>query len=216
MDSRWPTRRLEFAAQVIVDALKEHKAVKSGSGGMTRQDVRDAARLHIGDTGLLDYVLKSLNNVIVGNYVVRRMVNPSTRILEYTIHELGNGFKAPEVVVEPEVMAIVDPQAESYRVPGNDVYSDVFYLYKNVLLGYPNSEPVDLAVQTTLDSRHFVKEWEYMDEMEQVLTFICRLKPNFVDIKAELSREPPCGEIVMVPLHSTAGDLKQAAEAYNR
>ncbi|MED6155020.1 hypothetical protein PIB30_001702 [Stylosanthes scabra] len=184
MDSRWPTRRLEFAAKVIVDALKEHKAMNSGSDGMTRQDVRDASRLHIGDTGLLDYVLKSLNNVIVGNYVVRRMVNPSTRILEYTIHE-----------------------------PGGDVYSDVFYLYKNVLLRYPNSETVDLAIQTILDSRHFVKEWDYLDEMQQVLTFICRLKPNFVDIKADLSRELPCGEIVMVPLHATVKDLKQAAEA---
>ncbi|KAL1308275.1 hypothetical protein HN51_050209 [Arachis hypogaea] len=213
MDSRWPTRRLEFAAQVIVDALKEHKAMNSASEGMTRQDVRDASRLHIGDTGLLDYVLKSLNNVIVGNYVVRRMVNPSTRILEYTIHEVGNGFKSPETVVEPEAAALVDPQDESFRMPGSDVYCDVFYLYKNVLLRYPNSEPVDLAIQTILDSRYFVKEWDYMDEMQQALTFICRLKPNFVDIKADLSREQPCGEIVMVPLHATVRDLKQAAEA---
>lgn len=172
--------------------------------------MRDAARLHIGDTGLLDYVLKSLNNVIVGNYVIRRMVNPSTRILEYTIHELGDGVKAPEV--EPEAMAYVDPQVESSRMLGNDVYSDVLYVYKNVLLGYPNSEAVDWAVQTILDSRHFVKEWGLMDEMEQVLTFICRLKPNFVDIRSEL-REPGCGEIVMVPLHAIVGDLKQAAEA---
>lgn len=57
-----------------------------------------------------------------------------------------------------------------------------------------------------------MKEWGLLDEMEQVLTFICRLTPNFVDIKSEL-REPPCGEIVMVPLHATVGDLKQAAEA---
>ncbi|MED6110595.1 hypothetical protein PIB30_044515 [Stylosanthes scabra] len=188
MDSRWPTRRLEFAAQVIVDSLKEHKAMNLGSDGMTRQDVRDASRLHIGDTGLLDYVLKSLNNVIVGNYVVRRMVNPSTRILEYTIHEVGNGFKSQEIVVEPEAMALVVPQDESSRKPGGDVYSDVFYLYKNVLLRYPNSETVDLQIQTILDSRHFVKEWDYMDEMQQVLTFICQLKPNFVDIKADLKR----------------------------
>lgn len=172
--------------------------------------MRDAARLHIGDTGLLDYVLKSLNNVIVGNYVIRRMVNPSTRILEYTIHELGDGVKAPKV--EPGAMAYVDPQVESSRMPGNDVYTDVLYVYKNVLLGYPNSEAVDWAVQTILDSRHFVKEWGLMDEMEQVLTFICRLKPNFVDIRSEL-REPGCGEIVMVPLHAIVGDLKQAAEA---
>ncbi|TKY56679.1 PHD finger protein MALE MEIOCYTE DEATH 1 [Spatholobus suberectus] len=211
MDSRWPTRRLEFAAQVIVDALKENKAVKPGSGGMARQDVRDAARLHIGDTGLLDYVLKSLNNVIVGNYVVRRMVNPSTRILEYTIHDLGKGYKAPEL--EPEVMAHVDQQVEPSWVPGNDVYCDVLFLYKNVLLGYPDSEAVDLAVQTILDSRYFVKEWPVRDEMEQqVLTFICHLQPNFVEMKYEL-KGLPCGEVVVVPLHATVGDLKRAAEA---
>ncbi|KAK7300663.1 hypothetical protein RJT34_11511 [Clitoria ternatea] len=211
MDSRWPTRRLEFAAQVIVDALKENKAVQSGSGGMTRQDVRDAARLHIGDTGLLDYVLKSLNNVIVGSYVVRRMVNPSTRILEYTIHEHGKEFKAPEL--EPEVMVHAEhQQVESSWVPGSDVYSDVLYLYKNVLLGYPDSETVDMAVQAILDSRHFVKEWPLRDEMEQALTFICRLKPNFVDIKSEI-KGLPCGEVVVVPLHATVADLKKAAEA---
>ncbi|KAG5052914.1 hypothetical protein JHK87_005112 [Glycine soja] len=212
IDSRWPTRRLEFAAQVIVDALKENKAVKPGSGGMTRQDVRDAARIHIGDTGLLDYVLKSLNNVIVGNYVVRRMVNPTTRILEYTIHDLGKGLKAPEV--ETEVMAHVDQQVEeSSWKPGNDVYCDALFLYKNVLLSYPDSEAVDTAVQTILDSRYFVKEWPVRDEIkEQVLTFICRLQPNFVDKKHEL-KGVACGEIVVVPLHATVGDLKRASEA---
>ena len=43
MDSRWPPRRLEFAADVIVGALKEKKEnCCFGTGGMTRQDVRDA------------------------------------------------------------------------------------------------------------------------------------------------------------------------------
>jgi len=69
MDSRWSTRRLDVAVQLIVEAVKEDKAMKLGSSGMTRKDERDAARFHIGDTGLLNYVLKSLNNVIVGNYV---------------------------------------------------------------------------------------------------------------------------------------------------
>ncbi|XP_028784612.1 PHD finger protein MALE MEIOCYTE DEATH 1-like [Neltuma alba] len=212
MDSRWPARRLEYAAQVIVDALKENKANSSCSGGMTRQDVRDAARLHIGDTGLLDYVLKSLNNMIVGNCVVRRMVNPTTRILEYNIHELGNGSKSPQLHPGLQVFNFKEPPAESEPVPGIDVYSDVAYLYKNVLLGYPDSEQADLAVQTILDSRHFVKEWTLIDEIEQVLTFICRLIPNFVDDKRELNKEVSPGEIVMVPLHATVRDLKQAAE----
>lgn len=68
---------------------------------MTRQNARDAARMHIGDTGLLDYVLKSMNNVIVGSHLVRRAVNPKTRILEYSIDELGDGV-TPVRATEPE------------------------------------------------------------------------------------------------------------------
>lgn len=91
LDSRWPVRRLEYVANVVVDALKEKRATnKAVNAGMTRQEARDAARLHIGDTGLIDYVLKSMNNVVVGGLVVRRAMNPSTRVLEYTIQEFGN------------------------------------------------------------------------------------------------------------------------------
>lgn len=86
------------AAEVIVDALKEHKS-EFGHGGMTRQDLRDAARMHIGDTGLLYYVLKSMNNVIVGNHIVRHAINTS-RILKYTIDEVDNGVKGPEAELE--------------------------------------------------------------------------------------------------------------------
>lgn len=61
-----------------MNQLKEKKADKFGHEGMTRQEVKNAARLYIGDTGLLDYVLKSMSNVIVGSYVVRHAVNPTT------------------------------------------------------------------------------------------------------------------------------------------
>ncbi|KAM6546181.1 hypothetical protein CsatB_026917 [Cannabis sativa] len=214
MDSRWPPRRLEFAADVIVKALKEKKESNFGSGGMTRQDVRDAARLHIGDTGLLDYVLKSLNNVIVGNQIVRRAVNPSTRILEYTIHEVReNPSKAVSQPSDQEIMFnqtqkfISTNTPPSTLVPGNDVYTDVIYLYRHVLLDYPASEIVELATQTVLDTKHFVKEWPFKDEEEQMLTFICRFIPS-------LSDESECGmsEIVSVPLHATVGELKNAVE----
>ncbi|TKY46624.1 PHD finger protein MALE MEIOCYTE DEATH 1 [Spatholobus suberectus] len=66
-------------------------------------------------------------------------------------------FKAPKL--EPELMAHVDQQVESSWVPSKDVDCDILFLYNNVLLGYPDSEAVNLAVQTLLDSRHFVKEW---------------------------------------------------------
>lgn len=46
LDSRWPTRRLEFAADVIVDALKEKRVNDPLHKGMTRQKVRDAFYAH--------------------------------------------------------------------------------------------------------------------------------------------------------------------------
>ncbi|KAL5562968.1 hypothetical protein UlMin_032715 [Ulmus minor] len=66
MVCRWLERRLEFATE-------KH----SSNGGRTWQDVRDAARLHI---GLLEYVLE--------DEIICRLVNLATWILEYTIHEI--------------------------------------------------------------------------------------------------------------------------------
>jgi hypothetical protein len=40
-----------------------------------------AARAYIDDTGLLDLELKSLGNHVVGNYLVRRCLNPVTKLV---------------------------------------------------------------------------------------------------------------------------------------
>ncbi|XAR73574.1 hypothetical protein NMG60_11007585 [Bertholletia excelsa] len=208
LDSRWPVRRLEYAANVIVNALKEKRALsKYSNAGMTRQEARDAARLHIGDTGLIDYVLKSMNNVVVGGQIVRRAVNPSTRVLEYTIQESGKD----EVQIndlEPErETEIVRPSPT--LIPGSDVYKDMAYLYRNILVEYPGSELVKMAAQVILDSKHFVKNWPFVDGDDELLRYFCRVIPSFRD--AESTQFPP-GECVVVPLHSTVGDLKTAVE----
>jgi hypothetical protein len=65
-----------MATRVIVEALK-----RAEFRWVSRQDVRDAARAYIGDTGLLDFVLKSLGNHVVGNYLVRRCLNPVTKLV---------------------------------------------------------------------------------------------------------------------------------------
>ncbi|CAH9138970.1 unnamed protein product [Cuscuta epithymum] len=188
MDSRWPVRRLEFTANVIVDALREKK--QESKSGMTRQEVRDAARAHIGDTGLIDHVLKSMNNVIVGSYVVRRAVNKATRVLEYTIQELNDGVKA----------------SEHSSIAGSDVFEDLYFLYTNVLLGYHQES------QTVLDTKHFVKEWPFRDELDDLLRFICMV---IIPISTEMETVIP-KEHVVVPLHSTIGDLKLAVQAAMR
>lgn len=208
MDSRWPTKRLEYAAHVIVDALKERKADKSSSGGMTRQEVRDAARLHIGDTGLLDYVLKSLNNVIVGNHIVRRAVNSSSRILEYTIQETGNQIGGNE----KEAELVSETRNAPTVVPGVDVLSDIAYVYTHVLFSYPESEIMELATRVVLDSKHFVKEWPIRDEADQLFRFICQLVPSSINFESDLTKESPPSELVILPLHATVGELKQAIE----
>lgn len=209
MDSRWPSRRLEFAAEVIVNALKEKKEQVLGSGncGMTRQEVRDSARLHIGDTGLLDYVLKSMNNVVVGNHIIRRAVNPMTRILEYTIHDLG-GADGSEILPDkvPPKPLVIPSSSSRGLISGLDVYNDVVYLYKHVLLGYPESKLFEVASQAVLDSKHFAREMPIKDEEDQRLTFVCHF------CESGFKSESTPGDVVVVPLHATVGELKKAVE----
>ncbi|KDP25820.1 hypothetical protein JCGZ_22542 [Jatropha curcas] len=209
LDSRWSKKRLEYAAEVIVSALKEKRTDKFSQQGMTRQDVRDAARMHIGDTGLLDYVLKSMNNVIVGNHVVHRAMNLETRILEYSIDELDN---RKVKVTEPEEEEVADPIPVPSLVPGADLYGDMGYLYMKVLMNYPESELVETATQAILDSKHFVKEWPFENEEDQLLRYICQVMPNIIEAGTKFTRELPPGEIIMLPLHATVAELKRAAE----
>ncbi|XP_065850081.1 PHD finger protein MALE MEIOCYTE DEATH 1 [Euphorbia lathyris] len=208
LDSRWPIRRLQYAAEVIVNQLKEKKADKLSHGGMTRQEVRDAARMFIGDTGLLDYVLKSMNNVIVGRHVVRRAVNPTTKILEYSIDEHGTGDRVSGM----KALEIAENIPAPPMVPGADMYSDLGHLYMKVLLNYPESEVVELATQTILDTKHFVKEWPFRDQDDQILRFVCQVMPSVIEYEGRMDKELPVGEIVMLPLHATVGELKAAAE----
>ncbi|TXG69877.1 hypothetical protein EZV62_004812 [Acer yangbiense] len=209
MDSRWSRKRLESAAEVIVNALKENNAKNIGHGGMSRQDVRDAARMHIGDTGLLDYVLKAMHNVIVESHIVHRAVNPTTRLLEYTIRELNKGVE----VNESEQEVLEEPLPPGPLEHGTDIYREIAYLYVNVLLNYPaESGLVSLASQAVLDSKHFVKDWPFRDEAEQLLTYVCQVMPSFLDVEAKLTWKLAPGELVMVPLHAPLLELKRRAE----
>ncbi|XP_042503063.1 PHD finger protein MALE MEIOCYTE DEATH 1 [Macadamia integrifolia] len=216
-ESRWPSRRLEFAAEVIVEALKEKKATDKGQGGMSRQEVRDAARLQIGDTGLLDFVLKSLNNFIVGDYVVRRAINPSTRVLEYTIDEVVDGAIAEEGSKVTPVDHVALERATfyppvPYSLAGSDVYADILFLYRTILEGYPETELMGLATRIVLDCKHFVKEWYCNDEADALLRFECVVSPSSTEMELLLTRPLPPGELVVLQPYATVGELKTAVE----
>ncbi|KAA8524837.1 hypothetical protein F0562_011260 [Nyssa sinensis] len=212
MDSRWTTRTLEHAAKVIVDELKERESSKGGNGGIPRHELREATRQHIGNTGLLDFTMKFLNNVIVGTHFVGRSVNPSTRVYEYKIHELSNCALVNGTDGETGTEQLLAPALQA----ASDIYIDVVYLYTNVLLGYPELELVELASRTVLDSKHFVKEWPVTNEEDQSLRFICRVMPNLNELAYELKTELLPGELIVVPLQVTVDELKEAAQSAMR
>ncbi|KAL2938026.1 PHD finger protein MALE MEIOCYTE DEATH 1 [Bienertia sinuspersici] len=213
MDSRWPKRRLEFTAEVIVNALKENRERKSNKSGMTRQEVRDAARAHIGDTGLLDYVLKSMNNVTVGDYTVKRRIDPVNRVLEYTIHDVGEGESSPSPRKSCREKASSAPVlALSAASSGSDTYNDIRILYRHMLLNLPESHISGLSVKVILDSKHLVKEWPFQDTDDQLLRYICQVSPTSNDLDMELPRNITPGELIVLPLYASVGDLKAAAQ----
>lgn len=134
--------------------------------------------------------------------------DPVTRILEYSIREVGNEAN----VSEPQKEAPRKLLTVSSLVPGLDVYNDLVDLYNNVLLDYRGSHLVELATQAILESKHFAKEWPFVDAEDQYLRFLCRLVPRLCGTEAEMEMVLPVGEIVVVPMHATVGELKQAVE----
>ncbi|PKA49975.1 PHD finger protein MALE MEIOCYTE DEATH 1 [Apostasia shenzhenica] len=190
LESRWPVRRLRVAAQVIVDALLEH-------GGMTRQEVRDAARLTIGDTGLLDFVLKSLGNCIVGRHVVRRTSNPTTRVLEFRLEEISAALEkegeVPDLTPAPALPC--PPQFDR----------DLDLLCQGLMVALPDEARV------VLDSKHWIKKWELVDDRDDRLRFLCQWVPTAEEME-ELTRPLPQPEVVVVEVHASVGDLRREAE----
>nr|XP_043620114.1 PHD finger protein At2g01810-like [Erigeron canadensis] len=194
LEPRWPKERLERTAKVIANILKEHKNFNNGrSGPMSRKDLRNIASKYVGDTGLIDFVLKSINNLVIGNYIVTRTKNPQTRLMEFNIRDK----KGEELGIEKEV----------------DVYGDMLFLYTNVLLGYPLWKSVSQATQIVLNSKYFVKEWELGVGNGQVMTLRCRVLPSFDELETELTHPLPPGEIVLVAAGMTIGKLREVAES---
>lgn len=180
---RWPARRLENVLFVIVDLLKEHKANNAEREcGMSRQELRDGARKSIGDTGLIDFVLKSIKCFAVDNQIIRRSINPFSRLTEFTIDEISPGG------------------------PHYNLYRDVWFLYENVLAGYPET-------QVILNSNHFVKDWPIKGEIvNQSMMLTCKVLPSFDELESELTRRLSPGEVVVVEPWITIGDLRMVAQ----
>ncbi|KAH7298703.1 hypothetical protein KP509_25G054900 [Ceratopteris richardii] len=164
MPCRWSAKRLELATQVIVEALKNCE-----KKWMPRQDVRDAARVYIGDTGLLDFVLKSLGNRVVGGHVVRRAVNPITKVLEYSLEDVSSGV----IPINGGSLLRSDfkgalSTSTFCEVGRAEVQRDITYVYKNVLECYKPARSglknvltaIPTAARIILDTKQMMKDYK--------------------------------------------------------
>ncbi|KAI3715078.1 hypothetical protein L6452_22045 [Arctium lappa] len=79
---RWPVKKLEEVAGVVIGVLKA-KIAENGNGNrrISWQVLRDTAG--IVNTGLIDLLLSLLDDVTVGGYMVCRAKNSCTGLLEY-------------------------------------------------------------------------------------------------------------------------------------
>ncbi|KAH7656120.1 PHD Zn-finger proteins protein [Dioscorea alata] len=207
---RWSMKRVEMAAQVIVSELK-----KTESRWTSRQQIRDAARAYIGDTGLLDYVLKSLGNHVVGNYIVRRVVNPVTKVLEYCLEDISN--KA--------LPTCNNKKAVRFRchVTRAQLSKDLLYLYKHVLKerrpGFTSGifSSIPMAVRIILDMKNLVKDYGEESQLpgkiesgtNGTIELMCT-----VNIIGE-GKLPPYEQVSM-EAHITIGELKRVVEKHYR
>ncbi|XP_047085821.1 PHD finger protein MALE MEIOCYTE DEATH 1-like [Lolium rigidum] len=191
---RFSKSRLLHAAEVVVAKLLEH-----GNGAeMTRQALRDASRGDIGDTGLLDFVIKSVGDTIVGNHVVRRLPNATTRILQFSLEEC-------EEPVQMDV-EVEHPSPEARWAGGSvDVERDLRAVYRAMV------KALSEAAQAVLDCKHWVKCWGLGDESDDQLRFLAEWQPQPWEAD-DLTRPMPAGEIVVVPLHTSIGELLVEAE----
>ncbi|CAA0811539.1 PHD finger protein MALE STERILITY 1 [Striga hermonthica] len=148
----WSPKRVEMAIHVVVEALK-----RAEFQWVSRQNVRDVARTYIGDTGLLDFVLKSLGNHMVGKYFVRRCLNPVTKVLEYCLEDVS---RAANIDFEGK---------QQIKVSWGQLTTDIFCAYKNILNARPNENTMmhgyvdgvlaKNASRVILDSKYLMKEY---------------------------------------------------------
>lgn len=220
---RWSYKRVELATRVIVEVLK-----KADAKWVPRQDVREAARGYIGDTGLLDFVLKSLGNHVVGSYMVRRAVNPVTKVLEYCLEA------ASLSVPSKNINGSSGLTKSQFHVTRMQLTMDLFYLYKYLLKDFrPGMSSgvltaIPAAVRMVLDGKHLVKDyqcdlWEPKqsndrsdlndDEGGAKLRLMCGVWLRNLHNNEETPIEliPP-QELVVLPAHATVGQLKAEVE----
>ncbi|GAV86568.1 PHD domain-containing protein [Cephalotus follicularis] len=217
---RWSPKRVEMATRVIIEALK-----RTEFRWVSRQEVRDAARAYIGDTGLLDFMLKSLGNHIVGNYLVRRSLNPVTKVLEYCLEDISNVFANHEGLMLTNNSKVKG----RYYITRNQLMKDMLYLYKHILndqkpvLATGIFSAIPVAARIILDTKYLVKEYcgdplaKIELGIEGKLKLYCTVSLRDNEEGNEATKKPmpmpmPPYECVTLKNNATFDELKVEAE----
>ncbi|KAF9623464.1 hypothetical protein IFM89_003048 [Coptis chinensis] len=215
---RWSPKRIEMAKRVIVEALR-----RAEFRWVSRQEVRDAARAYIGDTGLLDFVLKSLGNHIVGNYVVRRTVNPVTKVLEYCLEDISTTF------CNQEGFPLSSSTTKSHsHFTRNQLTSDMLYVYNYI---FKETRPtittgidsaIWMATRLVLDAKRLVKDYtgelypKFSLGREDTLKLLCticiRNKDGGFGCNEGIRKALPPYDIISMHPHATFKELKMEVE----
>lgn len=206
--SRYPGRRLKEAAKAVIKVFEERNST------LNRQELREAVRnSSIGDTGLIDFLLKHIDKVLIGDKIVKRFTNPNSRMLQFSLHTVN---PRRILIQEPKRRRKTKPQVTSEwgsTIPGLDPYDDIYYLYQNLLLTYPYSDVYSDASEIILNCKSFVKELPLPSHQEpNLLTVSCQVLPSHEELLRDFTRKLPPGELVIVPENATISELKSAAK----
>ncbi|CAH9095911.1 unnamed protein product [Cuscuta epithymum] len=213
---RWSPKRVEMAIRVIVEALK-----RANYRWVSRQQVRDAARSYIGDTGLLDFVLKSLGNHIVGKYLVRRCLNPVTKVLEYCLEDISNAFpKYDDIAGGLRVTTTNNAKMKpKYKITRVQLMKDVQFLYKNFLMvesGLGVFETIPATSRVILDAKYFLKEYNApkLVKTSENSTVYCAIRMTYSDALLGFEQEKVVTpyECMVLDKDTTFDDLRIAVE----
>lgn len=157
-----------MAIKVVIESLKRVEC-----RWISRQEVRDAARNYIGDTGLLDFVLKSLGNQVVGNYLVRRSLNPVKKVLEYCLEDISSVLPSSnnELIALQNQNSMGKMTTNGHnKITRGQVMKDMVYFYKHILMDYKGVlgpiggilNQIGMASRAILDAKYFIKEYHYI------------------------------------------------------
>ncbi|XP_068660226.1 PHD finger protein PERSISTENT TAPETAL CELL 1 [Aristolochia californica] len=211
---RWSSKRVEMATRVIIESLKKAKP-----RWVSRQEVRDSARVSIGDTGLLDFVLKSLSNHVVGKYMIRRTPNPVTKVLEYCLEDISKLFPS-----QVGSSSLNNARTKStYYINRAQLLKDFFYLYKYLLRGNKQGlndgmiTGIPAAVRIVLDGKHLAKDYRAHSPRQsgivtdEKLKLLCTI---WLINQEEWTRRKlmPPYELIVIPVHATIKELKKEVE----